>query len=87
MQSWTISTKSLITSTRSGTRRWRLITAICLLSLMLTSSSCVRVKPFYFNDSDRVYSGNAGETVKPDFDWVLMSKGNYRKLTTINPDR
>ena len=69
-----------------GIRLWRI--TICLLFplLLLTSSGCVRVKPIFINDSDRVYSGEANtQPPTPEFSWVLMSKGQYRKITTVNP--
>jgi hypothetical protein len=48
---------------------------------------CVRLKPIYFNSSDKIYTGKAGETVKVDFDWVLMSQGKFREITTVNPNK
>ena len=47
---------------------------------------CVRLKPVYFNDSDKIYLGDANiQPPIPTFEWVLMSKGLYRKITTVNP--
>ena len=71
---------------RKEIRRWRITTAILLLLLLPTSFGCARAKPYYFNDSDKVFSGNKGDAMPiPGFDWVLMSKGLYRKITTTNP--
>lgn len=61
---------------------------ILILSLLLLPilSGCVRLKPVYFNDSDKVFSGDANaQPPTPTFEWVLMSKGLYRKITTVNP--
>jgi hypothetical protein len=54
--------------------------------LLLTLSSCATVKPSFFNDSDKIVSGEAKEQPPtPEFAWVLMSKGKYRTITTVNP--
>lgn len=57
-----------------------------LLLLLPLLSGCATVKPYYFNDSDKIYVGNANKQPPvPVFDWVLMSKGKYREITTANP--
>lgn len=61
------------------------ILAFLLLSLICLSG-CTTVKPYYFNDSDKIFVGNATEQPpKCEFDWVLMSKGKFRQITTANP--
>jgi hypothetical protein len=63
----------------------RTIVILSLLSLPILSG-CVRIKPVYFNDSDKVFSGDANaQPPTPTFEWVLMSKGKYREITTVNP--
>jgi hypothetical protein len=48
-------------------------------------SGCARLKPVYFNDSDKLFLGDANtQPPTPTFEWVLMSKGKYREITTVN---
>ena len=68
-----------------GIKLLRLAIMILLLLSPLILSSCATVKPYYFNDSDKIFTGKKGATVQPEFDWVLMSQGKYREITTANP--
>jgi len=69
-----------------GIRRWQRTIAILLLLLLPILSGCAHVEPVYFNNSDKIVSGMAKEQPPvPEFDWVLMSKGKYREITTVNP--
>jgi len=61
-----------------------MIMILLLLSLPILSS-CVRGKPYYFNASDKIYTGKAGQAITAEFDWVLMSQGKFREITTVNP--
>ncbi len=62
-----------------------MIAALLLLSLPILSS-CSRVKTRSFNDSDQIMSGDAYvQPPIPNFEWVCMSKGRYRNITTVNP--
>ena len=62
---------------------------IWLLSLasLLTLTACSHVVTRYFNDSDRVIAGTAGKgpCAVVGYDCVVMSKGTFRTLTTVNP--
>lgn len=60
---------------------------IMLLGIFLVGLvGCAGTKVHYFNDSETVYSGEANTLpLTPTFSWTLMSKGQYRKLTTLNP--
>jgi len=71
----------------AGIKLYRLAIVMSLLSLLLSSLACQHAKPYYFNDSERVYSDKAktGVCSQVDFDCVCMSQGNYRKITTVNP--
>jgi predicted small lipoprotein YifL len=61
-------------------------TLILLLSSLTLLFGCAHAKPYYFNDSDKVFAGDANkQPPTPTFDWVLMSKGKYRTITTVNP--
>jgi predicted small lipoprotein YifL len=58
---------------------------IVILSLLLivSLSSCATAKPYYFNDSDKIITGKAGAAPPvTSYDWVLMSQGKYRDITT-----
>jgi len=71
-----------------GIKLYRIIIVTSLLLLPPLLSSCVRGKPYYFNDSDKIVSGDANQQPPtPTFDWVLMSKGKYREITTVNPSQ
>lgn len=64
--------------------------ALCLLVTSSVLIGCATVKTpdvVYFNDSDRVYPGNAFTNVcsSVNFDYVVMSKGMFRTLTDIEP--
>lgn len=72
---------------KNATRRWRPVIATLSLLLLLTLSGCATAKNYYFQDSDKLYIGKAGETVKPEFDYVLMSQGKYRQITTFPADK
>lgn len=61
----------------------RMILTLLLLSL-IGLSSCAGVKTVYLNDSDKVYAGQANQTITTPFDYVLMSKGKFREVTTIS---
>lgn len=65
-------------------KHWQKMIAIVLVLLMPTLLGCSVTKPYYINDSDRIFVGMA-ETQPPIpyFDWVCMSKGQYRTLTTL----
>lgn len=59
---------------------------IPLAVLLLTSCGCASAGTRYFNDSEKIESGEANkQPPTPSFEWVLMSKGMYRKITTVNP--
>lgn len=58
-------------------------TMICLLSL-LALFSCAPAKIVYFNDSDKVYAGNMGDSVIAQYPYVIMSKGTFRDMTNIS---
>ena len=49
-------------------------------------SSCTGTKTIYFNDSDKIYAGQSNSTIVTPFDYVLMSKGKFREITTIKLD-
>jgi len=69
-----------------GTRHFKITILILLLLLPLGSFGCAHAKPLFFNDSDKVESGEANtQPPTPTFEWVLMSKGKYRTITTANP--
>lgn len=68
------------------TRLWRIIIVSYLLLSPLIFQGCAHVKVRFFDDSDQVVSGEANkQPPTPTFAWVLMSKGQYRKITTANP--
>ena len=74
----------------------RAMTAIGLLSVTLSFTSCASTKPIYFNDSQRIFLTVDGTDKGPavrsicdatgktcsglDFDGVVMSQGKYREL-------
>lgn len=62
----------------------RIITVICLISLLGLSSCVTKPKIIFFNDSERIYSGEKGQVITPDYSFVLMSKGKFREITTVN---
>lgn len=68
------------------TKHWPTMTVILLPLLLMTFSSCASKKPYYFNDSDKKLLGDAN-TQPPtmSFEWVCMSKGKFRRITTVNP--
>jgi len=67
-------------------KRWSTMIVILSLLLLPILSGCAHVKPVYFNNSDKIVSGAALEQPPvPEFEWVLMSKGKYREITTVNP--
>ncbi len=59
-----------------------------LLFLLIFCAGCATIKPqvVYFNDDERIYSDEAktGVCSNVDFPCVVMSKGKFRELTTIN---
>lgn len=59
-----------------------------LLFLLILCAGCITTKPqvVYFNDDERIYSDEArtGVCAGVDFPCVVMSKGKFRTLTTIN---
>jgi len=59
---------------------------ILSLALLLTLVGCSHVVTRYFNDSDRVVAGNAGvgPCASVGYDCVVMSKGTFRTLTSVN---
>lgn len=70
----------------NGIKRLSMVIVILLLLSLPIFSGCATVKPHYFNDSDKIAVGKAKERPPiPEFDWVLMSQGMYRKITTANP--
>ena len=70
-----------------GTRRLLNTTTMLLPLLLLTFCGCARGKPYYFNDSDKIYTDDARKGVCSgvDFPCVVMSQGKYREITTVNP--
>lgn len=64
-------------------------TTILLLLLPPLLSGCARAKPYYFNDSDKIYTNSAktGVCSGVEFDCVVMSQGKYRELTTVPENR
>lgn len=44
------------------------------------------MKPVFYNDSERLVVGNKGQGVCPNapYDYVIMSKGKFRELTSID---
>ena len=71
-----------ITERRCNVKKITLV--LCLLSL-LGFSSCAHVKKvYYFNDSDKIYSGEANQTVVTPYPYVIMSKGKFREITTVS---
>ena len=68
-------------------RHYRSTIATLLVFLPLILSGCVTVKPYYFNNSDKVYTdkARAGACASVDFDCVVMSQGKFRQITTANP--
>ena len=60
---------------------------ILSLASLLTLTACSHVVTRYFNDSDRVIAGSAGKgpCSVVGYDCVVMSKGTFRTLTTVNP--
>ena len=60
---------------------------ILSLGLLLTLTACSHVVTRYFNDSDKVVAGTAGKgpCAVVGYDCVVMSKGTFRMLTTVNP--
>ena len=72
-----------------GVEMKRLLSMTMMLSLLLPLilCGCVRGKPYYFNDSDKIYTDDARKGVcgSVDFPCVVMSQGQYRKITTVNP--
>jgi hypothetical protein len=81
------STKNWRNSMFAEIKLYRLTIAMSLLLLPILLSACAHAKPYYFNDSEKVYSDKAktGVCEKVDFDCVCMSQGLYRKITTVNP--
>lgn len=70
----------------AGTRLCKRTIAMSLLLSLILFCGCVRAKPYYYNDSDKIIAGNKGEQPPtPEFNWILMSEGKYRKITTTNP--
>lgn len=66
-------------------RSLSMIVMLLLLSLV-TFSGCAKRKIYFYNDSDRIVSGE--EKTQPPlmaYPWVCMSKGQYRAITTVNP--
>lgn len=72
---------------RAEIKLYKLMTMMSLLLLTLLLSSCAHGKPYYFNDSDKLYTDDARKGVcsSVDFPCVVMSQGMYRKITTVNP--
>ena len=58
--------------------------AILLLLLCIGLTSCAGKKIVYFNDDDRVFAGNKGQTIIAEYDFVIMSKGKFRETTTVS---
>lgn len=60
-----------------------LITAVSLLGCATVKTP----KVVYFNDSEKVYPGNAFKDVcvAVNFDCVVMSKGLFRSITNVDP--
>ncbi len=66
-------------------KHFRTITlTICLISLLGFSSCEHGKKVYYFNDSDKIYSGEANQTVVTPYPYVIMSKGKFRDITTVS---
>ena len=68
---------------KDGTKLLRIITLTILLLSPLGLSSCAPAKIVYFNSDERVVAGNKGETIATEFDYVIMSKGKFREITTV----
>jgi predicted small lipoprotein YifL len=59
---------------------------LLFIIFLATLAGCTTLKPVYFNDSDQVFVGDARtQPPTPTFEWILMSTGQYRKITTANP--
>lgn len=56
-------------------------------SSLLGCTTARTPKVVYFNDSDKVYPGNAFKDVcaSVNFDCVVMSKGLFRSITNVDP--
>ncbi len=58
------------------------------LLLLIFCAGCITTKPqvVYFNDDERIYSDEAktGVCSGVEFPCVVMSKGKFRELSTIN---
>lgn len=59
------------------------LSAIIIVSVA-NIMGCVRLKPVYFNSSEKIESANAGEKFCSDLTYpcVRMSQGKYRDITT-----
>lgn len=61
---------------------------LALLPLAMLCSSCATPTQTFYNDSDQLMAGNKGSGACPavQYDWVVMSKGKFRDVTSLNPD-
>ena len=59
---------------------------ILSLALLMTLIGCSHVVVKYYNDSDKVIAGSAAQGVcaAVGYDCVVMSKGTFRAITTVN---
>ena len=81
----------MINSSRSfmqnAIRRSLIRTQLFLLFALILLSGCAHAKPYFFNDSDKVITDDAGKGVcaQNGYPCVNISQGLYRTITTVNP--
>jgi|WetSurMetagenome_2_1015567.scaffolds.fasta_scaffold30411_3 hypothetical protein len=70
------------------TRHYRTATIILLVLLSTIFAGCAHEKVHFLNDSELILSGDANkQPPTPSYDWILMSQGYFRKLTTVQADK
>ena len=62
----------------------RTIQAVCLAFCITLTSCATGSKIYYFNDDEKIYAGEKGETIITEYPYVIMSKGKFRETTNVS---
>lgn len=65
-----------------------MIKNILILLMVFAVTGCARIQPYYFNDDSKIVANDKGKGACSNtaYDCVVMSKGEFRKITGQMPE-